>query len=906
MDYPTPEGKLLGSYIWTHMVNNFSSYMMLDSVNDDFLKCFNASHNDEITSRTDNMKTYVSIRDGIMEYINAYSLITTTAIGGASGTLSQTTINISEDDNAELLGTLDVKKRLAFPDDVDINSVFSFYSLPNVFGNYGEEEEPIDVYASNIKLFNIIKSWLQLPFIGVTVSGIHKGIMITGVGTINFDGTNDDIISFIDKTIDPMAEVSKYVYDYTEEHGVVPDDASLRFWEIMSSAIVDYLNINSISTKDIGTITINYINDSNVEMTEIATYNGTSVGSCMFGSEIQTFMSIDVISGIKFSFPLNLHLPPICYHTTITDKETGIVKSVNVCVTLSEIISSLSDLIGGIYNSIVGAIREAVNKLIKILNKGLTPLKDIINEINNAIKYFISEMLIVFRKIYDLTVGKVIEVANIIATQLTTLTRRTIWAAFNKVAAIYLVPYYKTQELIYNITQLIKLNDIILKTKEIIEKVNDIVGKVFDNIMAFANSVVRIISDIFNFPFNTIDEFLEEMKDTEYCNVFYIIIDTFYNLIPLPPIPFIPSFDIPDSPPEMKMCNTGQKNSDGYYICVECVGECDDCTEEEKNTCVDCDKNEELYGKCPVYEMNDDGEYITNPDGSRNEVEVPMVKQPYMEVEEDDFDYIAFEAAQTVLIEETIPEPDMDDIEEKITKEIVVNPEIIYKRVILDTGHGGIINGKYVMGTSKRSPIYWEGIGGPVLLEGVWVREIVNGISKKLKDMGIEYKIIPGNETDMPIWKRRNIININGNKDNSILISVHADAWNTQDAKGYSCYSYTTKNKMDKWENTHAPEDCPFDPNSSGAAMSSVFYQEFSKLFPNIKLRTMCNNRPINGIYGKVENYGILRDMNMPAVLTENMFYTNKNECYLMLSKDGRDRIIQYHVNAIDIVARYM
>jgi N-acetylmuramoyl-L-alanine amidase len=38
----------------------------------------------------------------------------------------------------------------------------------------------------------------------------------------------------------------------------------------------------------------------------------------------------------------------------------------------------------------------------------------------------------------------------------------------------------------------------------------------------------------------------------------------------------------------------------------------------------------------------------------------------------------------------------------------------------------------------------------------------------------------------------------------------------------------------------------------------------------------------------------------MPAILTENFFMDNEEECReILLTKNGRDLIAQYHVNAI-------
>lgn len=46
-------------------------------------------------------------------------------------------------------------------------------------------------------------------------------------------------------------------------------------------------------------------------------------------------------------------------------------------------------------------------------------------------------------------------------------------------------------------------------------------------------------------------------------------------------------------------------------------------------------------------------------------------------------------------------------------------------------------------------------------------------------------------------------------------------------------------------------------------------------------------------------NFAILRDVAGAAVLTENCFMTNYEDCKYLLSEEGKEELVQLHVDAI-------
>lgn len=193
------------------------------------------------------------------------------------------------------------------------------------------------------------------------------------------------------------------------------------------------------------------------------------------------------------------------------------------------------------------------------------------------------------------------------------------------------------------------------------------------------------------------------------------------------------------------------------------------------------------------------------------------------------------------------------------------------RTVLLDNGHGGIINGVYQT-SGKRSP-QWE--DGSQLFEGEFTRHIVNGIISKLTELDIPYVNIAPELEDISLSTRVNRAN---NYSNSVYVSVHANAGG---GKGFEIFTSHGSTKSD--------------------VFAEVFVEEFAKEFPTIKIRADKSD----GDSDKEANFYVLKNTRMPAVLTENFFMDTEHECreYLM-TENGRQRIIDFHVKAIQRIVK--
>ena len=182
---------------------------------------------------------------------------------------------------------------------------------------------------------------------------------------------------------------------------------------------------------------------------------------------------------------------------------------------------------------------------------------------------------------------------------------------------------------------------------------------------------------------------------------------------------------------------------------------------------------------------------------------------------------------------------------------------------LLDSGHGGIIDGVYQT-KGKRSP-KWE--DGTQLFEGEFNRDIVKRIAKQCEELEIEHKILVPEDKDITLKERVKRANAIHQKDKrTIYVSVHANAGG---GTGYEVFTSKGSTQSD--------------------GVAEVFNRQAKKTFPEMKMRGV-----------KEANFYVLKYTAMPAVLTENFFMdTYDPDCKLIMSEKGRQRVADAHINAI-------
>lgn len=187
--------------------------------------------------------------------------------------------------------------------------------------------------------------------------------------------------------------------------------------------------------------------------------------------------------------------------------------------------------------------------------------------------------------------------------------------------------------------------------------------------------------------------------------------------------------------------------------------------------------------------------------------------------------------------------------------------------VLLDNGHGSLINGEYVTPGKRKD---W-GDGG-IIYEGEFNRAIVNGLIEKLTFLKIPYVNIAPEYRDVTLYTRVNRANSYPSGD-SFYLSIHSNAGGGHGSEFFTSPGMT---KSD--------------------AIATIFGEEYKKVFPNRRLRHDFSD----GDLDKERPFYVLTKTKMPAVLTENFFMDNFEEFQNILNtKSGRQQIIKYHLNAI-------
>jgi N-acetylmuramoyl-L-alanine amidase len=200
---------------------------------------------------------------------------------------------------------------------------------------------------------------------------------------------------------------------------------------------------------------------------------------------------------------------------------------------------------------------------------------------------------------------------------------------------------------------------------------------------------------------------------------------------------------------------------------------------------------------------------------------------------------------------------------------------------ILDNGHGGIIDGIYQT-PGKRSPVWPD---GTQLFEGEFNRAIVDRLVKMCNEAGIECVNLVDTQKDISLEARTDKANDIYRKrldqdGKCIYVSVHANGFNNESANGWSVYTSIGETKSDK--------------------VATILFEKAESEFPNEYMRKDTYS---DGDVDQESNFWVLSKTVMPAILSENFFMTNYENCHKYLqSEEGRDRIAKIHFEMIQEV----
>lgn len=188
--------------------------------------------------------------------------------------------------------------------------------------------------------------------------------------------------------------------------------------------------------------------------------------------------------------------------------------------------------------------------------------------------------------------------------------------------------------------------------------------------------------------------------------------------------------------------------------------------------------------------------------------------------------------------------------------------------ILIDPGHG-------IDTPGKRSP---DG----KFLEYLWNRQIADLLLDRFVIMGIDASLVVTETNDISLATRVQRVNRICSKvgaSNVILLSIHSNAagdgskW--MSAQGWSCYTSKGETNSD--------------------AIAECLYDAFEAEFADRKIRKDMSD----GDRDWEENFYVLQKSKCPAVLLENFFYDNRDDCAWLLKDETKERIADAIVKGI-------
>ena len=192
-------------------------------------------------------------------------------------------------------------------------------------------------------------------------------------------------------------------------------------------------------------------------------------------------------------------------------------------------------------------------------------------------------------------------------------------------------------------------------------------------------------------------------------------------------------------------------------------------------------------------------------------------------------------------------------------------------RILIDAGHG-------IDTPGKRSP-------DSSFLEYLWNRQVADMLQDKLEGRwGLKVSQVVTETNDIPLKTRAQRVNKVCDQEgvgNVLLLSIHSNAFRCneqwQSCKGWSCYTSPGQTSSDE--------------------LAECLYMAFEEAFQD---RKIIRDKK-DGDSDLEENFYILTKTRCKAVLLENFFYDNKEECKWLLKDETKERITDAIVEGLRI-----
>ena len=203
-------------------------------------------------------------------------------------------------------------------------------------------------------------------------------------------------------------------------------------------------------------------------------------------------------------------------------------------------------------------------------------------------------------------------------------------------------------------------------------------------------------------------------------------------------------------------------------------------------------------------------------------------------------------------------------------------------KILIDNGHGNYdyTNGKFspIVADMTDKTIYKDRFR-----EGIFNRLVAQKIVKKLKDKGYDAELLVPEDKDISLPTRVNRVNYECKKlgaDNVLLVSIHSNAL------GYGDKWYPNANYWTVWTTVG---------KTNSDKLADCLWEACKKEMPDKKFGKDTKDGDVD----YESNFYIIKKSLCPAVLTENFFYTCKENLDFLTTDEGRQKIADGHVKGI-------
>lgn len=214
------------------------------------------------------------------------------------------------------------------------------------------------------------------------------------------------------------------------------------------------------------------------------------------------------------------------------------------------------------------------------------------------------------------------------------------------------------------------------------------------------------------------------------------------------------------------------------------------------------------------------------------------------------------------------------------------------RRIVIDPGHGG------------------KDYGAPGYLKGVHEKKVVLQIAKRLaqkikQDLGCEAILTRNGDKYLTLEERTAIANT---KKADLFISIHANASRNKRASGIETY-FLNLTTDDESISVAARENATSEKNISELQTILNDLMQNAKINESSRLATYVQKALYKNIkkkYSRINNKGVKRapfyvliGAQMPAILIETSFISNKTECSRLTDRKYQERLCDGIVNGI-------